>query len=243
MINKKLSGHIPSFEDIHNHGLKMLIVIVNRSDCEKVVKFLRERHFHFQLVCLAQGTAGFEILDLLGFGTTDKAVVLCIAPDFRISDVFSKLADEFKLSRHGKGIAFTIPLLGMAIPAVPSARQEFAKQWQENIEKEVDKMNNDITHSVIITVLNEGYSEELIEKAKAAGAKGGTILNARSTGTEDVVKFFGVSVQAEREIVAILVNRENKSDIMEVLNASYGVSSQARGIVLSLPVDGVAGLS
>jgi len=68
------------------------------------------------------------------------------------------------------------------------------------------------------------------------------VIHARRIGMEDSVKFFGISVQAEKEIVAILAPREIKNDIMKAINQSVGLATQAHGIIFSLPVDNIAGL-
>ena len=78
--------------------------------------------------------------------------------------------------------------------------------------------------------------------AESAGAMGGTLLDARGIGHEDVEKFLRISIQPEKTIVAILCGREEKSAIMQAINQSAGVRTEARGILLSLPVDNVMGI-
>jgi hypothetical protein len=56
------------------------------------------------------------------------------------------------------------------------------------------------------------------------------------------VKFFGISVQDEKEIIAILSPRERKAPIMQAVSQAFGISSKAEGIIFSLPVDSVEGL-
>lgn len=234
--------NLSSLDGLSKGGIKMLVTIVNRADGDKTTKFLRERHFHFQFTCMAEGTQGSDILDMLGLDSVDKTVVFCISPGIHINEVLPELIEKLNLKKAGKGIAFTIPLVGFSIPAISPEKQAHLEQWQSNIETEVDKMNDNITHSIILTLINHGHSEELVKAAKAAGATGGTVINARHTGAEDAVKFFGLSVQAEKEMVAILTKRGEKQAIINVINKSFGLNSPARGIVLSLPVDGVFGM-
>ena len=229
-------------EELKKSGLKILAIIINRTDGERAERFLRERHFHIQYSCMAEGTLGSDILDMFGFGSIDKTVLLCVAPGFRINIALPEIVYGLSLNKPGKGIIFTIPLIGVGIPDIPSPRIAFAKGLLKDMENEVDKMNHEITHSIILAIINQGFSEELVEAAKLVGAKGGTILNARRTGTEDAVSFFGLNVQSEKEIVAILTHREQKQAIMDELNHSYGIVSPAHGIIVSIPVDGVVGL-
>jgi len=68
-------------------------------------------------------------------------------------------------------------------------------------------------------------------------------LNARGQAHEGAVKFFGVSVQDEKEIILILTSKEKKVPIMRAVCEAHGLNSKAQGIVFSLPVDDVLGLS
>jgi nitrogen regulatory protein PII len=79
--------------------------------------------------------------------------------------------------------------------------------------------------------------------AREAGAGGGTVINARGLAHKGPVKFFGVSVQDEKEIIIILTSRERKTPIMQAVSQAYGIASKAEGIIFSLPVDLVMSLN
>jgi len=79
--------------------------------------------------------------------------------------------------------------------------------------------------------------------AREAGASGGTVLNARGQAHDGTVKFLGISVQEEKEIILILATREKKVAIMRAVSEAHGLNSKAQGIIYSLPVDNVLGLS
>ncbi|MCL2867465.1 MAG: hypothetical protein FWF47_06880 [Clostridia bacterium] len=229
-------------DELDKSGIKALIIIVNRHDGRKTTKFLREMHFHFQFSCMAQGTSGSEIMDILGLDSIDKTAILCVSPGFHIDKALPQLSEKLHLKKAGRGIAFTIPLIGITLPDISSHIKERSEQWLKNMENEVSKMIETITHSMIISVVNKGYSEELMQAAKAAGAKGGTVINARRTGIEDAVKFFGISLQDEREIVAILTKKESRQAITNAINSSFGIKSEAHGIIFTLPVDSIVGV-
>jgi nitrogen regulatory protein PII len=92
-------------------------------------------------------------------------------------------------------------------------------------------------------VVNQGYSDELMAAAREAGAGGGTIINVRGLMHEGPVRFFGISVQEEREAIMILTNQEKKISIMRAISRDFGVDSKAAGIVYALPVDSVLGVN
>jgi hypothetical protein len=53
-------------------------------------------------------------------------------------------------------------------------------------------MNTSAKHELISIILNTGYADDVMAAARAAGAPEGTSINARGTGTEEDVKFFGL---------------------------------------------------
>jgi nitrogen regulatory protein PII len=103
-------------------------------------------------------------------------------------------------------------------------------------------MKRKTEHDLIISIINHGYSDEFMNTARSAGATGGTIINARGQGHEGAVKFLGVSVQDEKEIIIMLAGSEKKVAIMRAVCEAHGLNSPAQGIVFSLPVDEVLGL-
>lgn len=46
-----------------------------------------------------------------------------------------------------------------------------------------------IKHDLILTIVNRGFADEVMSAAKAAGAFGGTVVNARGTGTHELQHF------------------------------------------------------
>ena len=85
-------------------------------------------------------------------------------------------------------------------------------------------------------VVNAGFSDEVMTMARAIGAKGGTIINAR--GTAGIRKsIMGISVDSEKEIILILIDGETAKKIMDIIKEKMGTHSPAQGICYTLPVD------
>ena len=56
-------------------------------------------------------------------------------------------------------------------------------------------------------------------------------------------RFFGVSLESEKEIIFIVTRTEEKNRIMKAIMENAGVSTPAKAIVFSLPVTDTAGLT
>lgn len=100
-----------------------------------------------------------------------------------------------------------------------------------------------IKYDLILTIVNRGFADEVMDAARRAGTFGGTVVNARGTGTNELQKFFGATIQPEKEMVLILTEREKRTVMMEVICRDAGLSKAGMGICFSLPVDGVTGIS
>ena len=101
----------------------------------------------------------------------------------------------------------------------------------------------EFTHEAIFCIVNDGYSEAVMEAAKKLGARGGTVINARGTASKEAETFFHITVQPEKEIVMILVPSEIKDRVLHALYKEVGLETAGQGIAFSLPVDGVVGIS
>lgn len=97
-------------------------------------------------------------------------------------------------------------------------------------------------HELIIAILNEGYSDLVMDAARSAGARGGTVLHAKGTGKDMTEKFFGVSLAEEKDMVYIVASAAQKSDIMRAITRDAGTGTKAGAICFSLPISEVAGL-
>ena len=98
-------------------------------------------------------------------------------------------------------------------------------------------------HEVVFCIVNEGFSEAVMDAARDAGAPGGTVLNARGTASIEAEKKFGIIVQPQKEIVMILVDSKIKEAVLKSLYEAVGLKTAGQGIAFTLPVAEVVGLT
>ncbi len=96
---------------------------------------------------------------------------------------------------------------------------------------------------VILCIVNKGFADHAMDAARAAGAKGGTILHGRGTASPDAEKLFGITIQPEKEIVMILVAGKIRDAVLKALYDGVGTGTEARGIAFTLPVEQTVGLT
>ncbi len=101
-------------------------------------------------------------------------------------------------------------------------------------------MNN--LYECVVSVVNHGYTDLVMEAARAAGARGGTVLSGHGTSNREVTEFFGVSITPEKDVVLILIPSAIRDKILSAINTGAGMATRGMGIAFSLPVYDVVGL-
>ena len=112
---------------------------------------------------------------------------------------------------------------------------------EREVQKKEEQVMVESKSILIITIVDKGNTELVMDAARAAGAGGGTVMRAKGTGAE-IAKFFGVSISEEKEMVYIVASRKGRDDIMRAIMEKAGRNTEAHGVVFSLPVDKVIGI-
>jgi nitrogen regulatory protein PII len=95
---------------------------------------------------------------------------------------------------------------------------------------------------MIVTIVDRGYADLVIDAAKDAGARGGTVLYARGSGIHENDKFFNTAIQPEKEVILTLVKKDKTKEIIKAIVEAAGLTKEGRGISFTLPVTGTAGI-
>lgn len=94
----------------------------------------------------------------------------------------------------------------------------------------------------IIAIVERGKADKIVNKAKKAGAKGATILYGRGTGQSEALKFFNIYIEASKEIIIILSEREKYQPIYESIIEAGRLKQPGTGIIFTLPISNLVGL-
>lgn len=223
--------------------LKILVTILSPEDAIKTREIYREHNVNLLFKVLGEGTADSELMDLLGLGSSHKTLTLCITQEEKAESLLEKITKERRLRARGFGIAFILPMSGVAMPIfrLLGPNPNMVEHIEKHIESEVRKLKAESEYELILSVVNPGYSEEVMDAARFVGATGGTVIHARQLGSE-MEHVWGITIQGEREIVAIIVRHEEKIAVMKAISEKCGIKTEARGLTIALPVESAAGL-
>ncbi len=227
----------------YNVPLVFMITIIDRGHDAKIIKLFTDAGVIFNLLTFGEGTANSKVLNYLGLGDRERTLLFSSMPLNVSKGLLKKLSNEIKLHKPGNGIAFTVPISSICGTGAAKCLHGLPK----NEDGEGENMGQVFDHDLIIAVSNRGFADEVMEAAKSAKATGGTVIHGRGTARgaalREAEKFFGVTVQPEKDLILILTPREFKRGIMEAIVTKTGVQTDAKTIVFSLPVNGIAGFT
>ncbi|MFT5728502.1 MAG: nitrogen regulatory protein P-II 1 [Desulforhopalus sp.] len=95
---------------------------------------------------------------------------------------------------------------------------------------------------VILASVKSDITDKVVDAAKAAGATGATIIHARGTGIREAKTFFGLSLEAQTDIIMFLLEERLVSQVLKTIGKVGEFDKPGTGIAFVLPVDQVIGL-
>ncbi len=96
---------------------------------------------------------------------------------------------------------------------------------------------------MIVTIVDRGIGEDVIDYSKEAGANGGTIIHGRGTGAHEKAKFFGLEIDPEKDIVLTLVPDSRTAEVMNAISRGIKIDKPGNGICFSIDIDKVVGIT
>lgn len=187
-----------------------LVAIVKKGEASKLMSAARAKGAPGGSVISARGTATNSILAALGLGDTSREVLLSVVEREKLDEILSAVKRV-----RASGIA-------LVIDAFRGAEEE--------------EMEMDGQYEMIQVICQDGYSEDIMAVARRAGAKGGTVINARGTSTEQDVKFFGSPLVPEKEILMIVMEKSKAEAVRKAISQMEILNKKGMGIMFSVPV-------
>lgn len=220
-----------------SNTLYWMVTIIDRNQSRKFLSFYRNYDISVVLSTLGHGTAASNVLNYFSLEATQKAVLCAVVTDTVWNAVKKGLETIMQIDIPGTGVAFVVP-----VSSVGGKRQlQFITSGMPFTKGE-ESVLKDTKYELLVVVANQGYTETIMEAARRGKAAGGTMIHAKGTGMEGAEKFLGVSLAAEKELIFIVVRREQKNEVMSAIMEDAGIETRAGAIVFSVPVTSTAGL-
>ncbi|HLV09166.1 MAG TPA: P-II family nitrogen regulator [Halanaerobiales bacterium] len=224
MDNK--SSHIISHE--------LICTVVDLGSGSEVIKIAKENQISGGTIFLGNGTINNRLLEFLSLTQVRKEIVIMIAEKTTAHKALTILNKKFEFKKSDHGIAFTIPLTNFL-----GARNCIDKN---NPEKESRGVKNPM-YKAVFTIVDKGKGESVMDAAKKAGTKGGTIINARGSGIHETEMLFSMPVEPEKEVVMILAKNNLVNAIISSIREDLKIDEPGKGIMFTLEVNKTYGLN
>ena len=91
-------------------------------------------------------------------------------------------------------------------------------------------------------IANVGYTDQIMDILRTAGATGSTIVHARGEGSHHH-SFLGITLDFEREIIISVVNEETAERILADVAEKLGCNTEVHGICYMMPVEKAVGIN
>lgn len=182
-----------------------------------------------------RGTAVQSMLDLLGIESNEKWVVLSTATEEKTAALIEAQKRRLHIGVPGHGIVVAVP-----VKSIGGGKTVAYLTGEENTSVKTTPPGS-YAYELIIVVAREGQTDLVMNAARAAGARGGTVLHGKGTGAKSDPKFHNISIAEEKEVILIVSKSEEKSEIMRSILKKAGPDTPAGAIVFSLPATEVAG--
>ena len=184
----------------------LMIAIVNNGQAKRFVSIAKKEGAGGGTVIPARGTASNTLLRILGLGDTSKEMILIVTD----RGVATRIVDSVR--RMGK-------IQGVAALLASGKEENMIAKWK-----------------MITIIVNVGYADDIMDAARKAGARGGTVTHARGTGTAEDARFLGVPIVPEKEMIIILATEEQTESIVSAISSLKCLDEPGIGIIYTQDV-------
>ena len=206
--------------------MNYIISIINPDSLSILMDLCNQLDLPLSITMAGRGTAVQSMLDLLGIESNERRIVFTVANEEKTKKLIQAQKRHMHIGVPGHGIVIAVPIksVGETDNAAYTPSLNYA-------------------HELIVAVCSQGCTDMVMNAARAAGARGGTVLHGKGTGAKGAPKFYNITIAQEKEMILIVAATSQKAAIMQSILKKAGPDSKAGTIVFSLPTTQVAGFA
>lgn len=210
---------------------KILLCFVERRRGERLVEVAKRAGARGGTIAIGQSLARSRILQALSLADVQQDVVFTVmgAESESVLSAVRSAASEDPRRLSGTALLLTVPELYV--------RKNGQNQADATRSRETRSVRMDSGYKLITVIVNSGYADDVMAAARRAGASGGSIINARGTGTEDDVKFFGITLVPEKEMLLVVSKSDRVGAIVESISGVETLNEPGGGVLFTMNVD------
>ncbi|MBN2301654.1 MAG: P-II family nitrogen regulator [Lentisphaerae bacterium] len=93
---------------------------------------------------------------------------------------------------------------------------------------------------LITCIVQRGAADVIIKAAQEAGAQGATIHYAKGTGVRERLGLLGIAVEAEKEVINVVVSTDQTDRIFEKMYLAGKLDTPGMGFMYTTPLEKAA---
>lgn len=210
---------------------KMFISLVGRHRGEQLVAIAKAAGARGGTIGLGRSVGDNPILRALALADVQQDILFLVlgSEKERVLTAIRKAAKD--TPKKLGGLAMVLDVSGMMVrPQNPEQAQHAPGSGAGS-----DRMESG--YALITVITNSGFADDVMAAARKAGATGGTITTARGTGTEEDVKFFGITLVPEKDMLLIVAANDNVQGIIKAISSVPSLCEPGGGIVFTQNVE------
>lgn len=216
---------------------KLLISMVGRHKGDLFMEAAKAAGARGGTIAPGRAVVDSKLLQALSLADVQQDIVFTLLRDEAASVICAIRAHCRENAKKLGGIAVLLDVSGMLVRLAQNV--PFQPDTTETTEPctgmRSEKMDN--AYTLLTVVVNNGYADDVMAQARTAGAKGGTILTGRGTASREDVKFFGITLVPEKEVLMIVAEKETVTPILEAIRKVPTLAEPGGGIVYTMNVE------
>lgn len=220
---------------------KIIFSIVKKGVGSEVIELTKKDGAEGGTVLLGEGIGYTGHGSFFGIKyDTEREVVMSLIPKDNVTSALNRLVENLKLNEPYSGISFTLDVLKV-VGAVHLLERQKSKTTKHS--EPADMADEKSTQfNLIVSIVNKGKCDIIVDASRKAGAEGGTIMHGRGTGIHEQAKLFSIPIEPEKDIILTLVPRDKTDEVMETIVKDAELDQPGTGVAFILPVEQTAGI-
>ena len=96
--------------------------------------------------------------------------------------------------------------------------------------------------SLLVAIVDNQMENQAIDIAKANGAGGVTNLHGTGVGLNEKKTFFGLTYERSESVLLFVLEKKVSLKVMKALNRELDLENAGNGMVMTLPIEHLAGI-
>ncbi len=211
---------------------RMLTFVLMSDSSIAAAKFIKKMQISSTTI-LARGSISSALLNALGI-TSDRREVVKVLMSHSAADKFlSEINEKLRLQDPGNGIVYISEVI---------ACMDADNNLNVRFEDTENSVSEDAMYNKITVIVDRGSAERIVEIAKEAGARGGTIMRGKGSAGKDAQKIFGIEIEPEKELAVIITPIGITRVVFDAIVREAELELPGKGIIYVEPIVDAIGL-